>query len=219
MDVEQYDHRDVEDDNLHFYYDDDSAHYLLKDQADFDYYADDDFGPPIGDEFSSDEPDFYSLLRSLWTDCTLPIFSQSFLSSSALILLSAVLPAARILRCPQLFLHLLSALLGLTASGIFFPDSWQLLAAIGLGSGSLLLFSRRVFPASGRSRTAFVSAALLATAVHFELTIDDAKWHTMRGPAQLVAMKVISLSMDAESPVTLELFGYIFCPGNVTRGI
>lgn len=210
MDTEQYDQLDADDPSDFAYYHD-SQNGLSDDQMSFDYYEDDEFGDELG-EFLPDQLESHSLLQSLWSDCTMPILSQSFLSSLSLILLSLILPFLCIVRSPPAFVHLSSFCLGLAASVFFFPDSWQFLVGIGVCSGLLFLFTSSIFPSS-RSRTAFLSASLLATAVHFELSLDASKWHTLRGPAQLLAMKIISLAIDGESPGLEQLFGYLFCPG------
>ena len=213
MDAKQYDQNDDEDPNdIDFAYYHDSLRDLSEHQMSLDYYDDDeDFDPSLA-EFPPEAVEPFSLLESVWTDCTVPIFSQSFPSSFSLVLLSLVLPLLQLAGSPKTVIHCSSACLGLAASVVFFPDSWQLLCGIGVGSGLLFLFSSYIC-FSCRSRIAFVSASLLAAAVHFELTMDGSQWHTLRGPAQLVAMKIISLAIDDETPRFEELFGYLFCPG------
>ena len=55
-------------------------------------------------------------------------------------------------------------------------------------------------------------------AVGCEMGMDGTVWRALRGPAQVLAMKVVSLALDGESPRPDQLVGYLFCPGVWGRG-
>ena len=212
MDVEfmdEYDTEDLIDINSNYYHD--FPNDFTDDQTSFDYYED-EFGDELSSEFLSEKAGSHSLLQSLWSDCTLPVLSQSFLSSFSLILLSLIVPLLCLVPSPKPLVHLTTAGLGLATAVAFFPESWQLLVGIIFCSGLLFLLADSVFP-TNRSRAVFLSTSLVVAAIYLELSLDGSEWHTLRGPAQLVAMKIISLAIDAETPRFEELFGYLLCPG------
>ena len=111
------------------------------------------------------------------------------------------------------FLHLTSAGLGLAAIVVFFPDSWRVLTAIVLVSASLFQFLPKLSTSASQHLALYLSAFLWTAATYLELKMDGPTWHKLRGPALLVAMKVLSVAIDEEKPSWEQLLGYLLCPG------
>lgn len=169
--------------------------------------------------------DARSRLLSLWQDCTLPIIQQSSSTVSSLICLSLVIPllsASPIITV--ISLHVSSLFLGLGAVLIFFADGWQLLAFIALSSCFSLFLSHKCFP-----RTQFHGVLMIGVifciSMYCEVFLDASRWHRLRGPSLLMAMRAISVAIDADreshdgrTASPLAFLGYLFCPGTVVFG-
>ena len=181
----------------------------------YDYFEDDD----LAEYFEPQPDDAVSQLLFVWTHCTVPILAQSLTTAAPLTLLSFALPLLSSIGgaagLPSVFIHLTSAGLGLAAMLVVFSDSWPTLLAMTVAGVLLYFLLPFVFPHSRASNTLVLAMALLSAAVTCEFAMDAPTWHTLRGPALLVAMKVLSVTIDDEKPSLEELAGYLLCPGTL----
>ena len=146
---------------------------------------DDDYAFSEGDYAFYYEGDDGLSLQSLWSDCALPVLSSSLSSAASLTLLSLALPVLRRAAASvgggssggapaSALLHLSSAGLGLGALLLFFPASWFVLAAIGVGAASLLLLLLPPFFGDRRGGV-FLAASALGTFI--PVFQADAEFH------------------------------------------
>ena len=178
----------------------------------YDYFEDYD----VAEYLEQPPEDLLSQIQFLWTECTIPIATQAFMTAAPLALLTCLLPALNVVggaAVPSSLSHLTSAGFGLAALLIFFPDAWHILLAMVIASAFLLLSIPSVFRNVRHVSTIVLSACLLSAAVYLEMTMDGPTWHKLRGAALLVAMKALSVAIDGERPRWEALLGYLLCPG------
>ncbi|CAN8002260.1 unnamed protein product, partial [Ixodes hexagonus] len=183
-----------------------------------DLDGDDGLSEPM--YYYMDEPEF--TLADLYTNCLVPTLRDGI--GAATVLLPACIVFRLVVHAnilPKNGIHVLSALTGICCLYHFFGGLASYVASFAMFGVAVL---SSVDLCVKRLRGLVCSAACIAFVIVSEFyLVDTTSWHKIRGSQMIIAMKLISLSLDVDSgsyklPPLLHMLGYVFHVGTSIFG-
>ncbi|XP_070573329.1 protein-serine O-palmitoleoyltransferase porcupine-like [Ptychodera flava] len=159
----------------------------------------------------------------LMFDCIIPTLQQGVQIVTPLLLLCVGFRFFAYAGFPSNALHFFSCFSGLCCVFLFFEMNLIYLLYLGV-IGYIILWMLQYYT-SIRYKGAIVAAVLVVLLILCELFLVSGKeWHKIRGSQMMLAMRIISLSLDVdqgtlpELPNPMQYFGYCYFLGGVIFG-